>query len=97
LCFCRFFEVFIGRDLQVRRRDAILLAVILWTAAAAAGSPGRAIAGLLAWKSQAPLRVRLGTVILAAALVNPHVIIYDLTVLALHLLWFGAPMQGPGM
>jgi alpha-1,2-mannosyltransferase len=45
------------------------------------------------WKSQAPLSVRLGVVVLASALVNPHVIIYDLTVLALPLLWFGAYMR----
>jgi alpha-1,2-mannosyltransferase len=48
-----------------------------------------------AWKSAAPLRVRLGVVVLAATLVNPHVIIYDLTVLVLPLLWFGSYMQDP--
>jgi hypothetical protein len=48
-----------------------------------------------AWKSDAPIRVRLGVVILAATLVNPHVIIYDLTVLALPLVWFGSFMQEP--
>jgi hypothetical protein len=48
-----------------------------------------------AWKSHASVRVRLGAVILAAALVNPHLIIYDLTVLALPLLWFGAYLQEP--
>jgi hypothetical protein len=48
-----------------------------------------------AWKSDAPVRVRLGVVILAATLVNPHVIIYDLTVLALPLIWFGSYMQEP--
>jgi hypothetical protein len=47
------------------------------------------------WKSRAPVRVRLGTVVLAAVLVNPHVIIYDLTVLALPLLWLGSYMQEP--
>lgn len=45
------------------------------------------------WKSRAPVRVRLGIVMLAAVLVNPHVIIYDVTVLALPLLWFGAYMR----
>ena len=45
------------------------------------------------WRSHAPIRVRLGTVILASLLVNPHVIIYDATVLALPLIWFGAYMQ----
>jgi hypothetical protein len=48
-----------------------------------------------AWKSQAPVRVRLGVVVLASALVNPHMIIYDLAVLALPILWFGAYLQEP--
>jgi hypothetical protein len=47
------------------------------------------------WKSDAPLRVRLGVVILASLLVNPHVIVYDVTLLALPLLWFGAYMLEP--
>ena len=47
------------------------------------------------WKSDAPLRVRLGVVMLAALLVNPHVIIYDVTLLALPLLWFAAYMLEP--
>jgi hypothetical protein len=42
------------------------------------------------WKSGAPMRVRFGTVILASVLVNPHLIVYDATVLALPLLWFSA-------
>jgi hypothetical protein len=46
-----------------------------------------------AWKSDAPIRVRLGVIVLAAVLVNPHVIIYDLTVLALPLLWFGSYVE----
>jgi hypothetical protein len=45
-----------------------------------------------AWKSDAPVRIRLGVVILASLLVNPHVIVYDVTLLALPLLWFGAYM-----
>ena len=44
------------------------------------------------WKSDAPVRVRLGVVMLASILVNPHVIVYDVTLLALPLLWFGAYM-----
>jgi len=47
------------------------------------------------WRSQASLRVRLGAVILASVLVNPHLIVYDATVLVLPLLWFGAYMQEP--
>jgi alpha-1,2-mannosyltransferase len=45
---------------------------------------------VLVWKSNAPLRARLGMVILAAVLVNPHLIVYDATVLVLPLLWCGA-------
>lgn len=48
-----------------------------------------------AWRSAAPVRVRLGVVVLAATLVNPHVIIYDLTVLVLPLVWFGSYIQEP--
>jgi hypothetical protein len=61
---------------------ATLAAIVLWYT-------------VRAWKSEAPIRVRLGVVILAATLVNPHVIIYDLTVLALPLIWFGSYMQEP--
>jgi hypothetical protein len=45
------------------------------------------------WRSAAPVPVRIGAVMLAAVLVNPHLIVYDATVLALPLLWFGAYMQ----
>jgi len=47
------------------------------------------------WRSEAPMRVRLGAVILASVLVSPHTMIYDVTVIALSLLWFGAFMQEP--
>jgi alpha-1,2-mannosyltransferase len=47
------------------------------------------------WKSEAPLHVRLGVVILASVLVNPHVIVYDATLLVLPLVWFGAYMLEP--
>ena len=43
-----------------------------------------------AWKSASPVRVRLGVVILASALVNPHLTIYDATCVALPLIWLGA-------
>ena len=43
-----------------------------------------------AWKSAAPLRVRLGVVIFVSVLANPHVIVYDAVVLVLPLMWFGA-------
>ena len=47
------------------------------------------------WNSETPVRVRLGVVMLASLLVNPHVIVYDVTLLALPLLWFGAYMLEP--
>ncbi len=61
---------------------ATLAAIVLWHT-------------MRAWRSEAPVGVRLGVVVLAATLVNPHVIIYDLTVLALPLIWFGSYMQDP--
>ena len=45
------------------------------------------------WKSGAPLRVRLGVLILGSVLVNPHLIVYDAAVLALPLIWFGGYVQ----
>jgi hypothetical protein len=45
------------------------------------------------WKSEAPIRIRVGMVMLASLLVNPHAIVYDLTVLALPLIWFAAYVQ----
>jgi Glycosyltransferase family 87 len=45
------------------------------------------------WKTGAPLRVRLGLVMLASVLVNPHLIVYDAAVLALPLIWFGGYVQ----
>jgi hypothetical protein len=47
------------------------------------------------WKTDAPVRVRLGVVMLASLLVNPHVIVYDVALLALPLLWFGAYLLEP--
>ena len=58
---------------------AALAAVVLWYT-------------VKVWKSTAPLRVRLGVVMLASVLVNPHVIVYDVTLLVLPLIWFGAYM-----
>jgi Glycosyltransferase family 87 len=42
------------------------------------------------WRSQAPVRVRVGMVIVASVLVSPHLIIYDAAILALPLIWFAA-------
>jgi hypothetical protein len=61
---------------------AALSAIVLWYS-------------VRVWKGSAPVAVRLGAVVLAAVLVNPHLIIYDLTVVALPILWFGAYFQEP--
>jgi alpha-1,2-mannosyltransferase len=45
------------------------------------------------WRTSAPVRVRLGVVILASVLVSPHLIMYDATVLVLSLMWFGPYVQ----
>ena len=42
------------------------------------------------WASAVPLTVRFGLVLLAAVLINPHLIVYDAALLVLPLIWFGA-------
>jgi len=54
---------------------AALVAVVLWYT-------------VKIWKGPAPLRLRLGVLILASVLVNPHLIVYDLVLLVLPLIWF---------
>jgi alpha-1,2-mannosyltransferase len=41
------------------------------------------------WRMAAALPLRLGTLVVASVLANPHLIVYDATVLALPLLWIG--------
>ena len=41
-----------------------------------------------AWRSDAPVAVRTGVLVLASVLVNPHVFAYDVVVLAPALVWF---------
>ena len=41
------------------------------------------------WRTDAPLAVRLGVVVLASVVVNPHLTVYDATVLVLPFLWLG--------
>ena len=53
-------------------------------------SAGVIAVAIRTWNTAAPLRVRLGLLILASVLVNPHLIVYDATVLALPLIWLGA-------
>ena len=43
-----------------------------------------------------PLRVRYGVMVLASALVNPHLSVYDVTVIVLPILWIGGWLQGEG-
>jgi alpha-1,2-mannosyltransferase len=63
----------------------------------ALGLPAWALTSLLAvtmcvltWRRCQSLRVRMSVLILTSVLVNPHLIIYDATVLALPILWLGA-------
>ena len=59
---------------------------IVWSALGIA-----VVAGTLKiWRDRAlPCRLRFGLLVLGSALVNPHVSIYDVTVLALPILWIG--------
>jgi hypothetical protein len=50
---------------------------------------GVAIVAVRVWRSAAPVSVRLAAIVLATVLVNPHVIVYDVTVAALALIWIG--------
>ncbi len=52
-------------------------------------SLGVAIVAVRVWRSAGPVSVRLGTIVLATVLVNPHIIVYDVTVVALALIWIG--------
>jgi hypothetical protein len=45
------------------------------------------------WRLDAPLRLRLSAVIIASVLVNPHLIVYDATLLVLPLIWVSAAMR----
>ena len=46
------------------------------------------------WRSSAPISVRMGVLVLASVLVNPHVFVYDATVLAPVLVWFAGWAYG---
>lgn len=48
------------------------------------------------WRPEVPLRLRLGLVLLASVLVNPHVIVYDAVLLVLPMLWLGAEAARAG-
>ena len=46
------------------------------------------------WRSSAPLTMRTGILVLASTLVNPHVSVYDATVLAPSFIWFAGWLFG---
>jgi hypothetical protein len=48
------------------------------------------------WRSATPVAVRVGVLVLASTVVNPHLTVYDATVLALPLLWLGAWVRAAG-
>lgn len=45
------------------------------------------------WRLDAPLRLRLSTVIIASVLVNPHLNVYDATIVVLPLIWVSAAVR----
>lgn len=51
---------------------------------------------LKVWRSTAPPEVRLGIVVLGTLLVDPHVVVYDVTLLALPILWLGTWIERDG-
>ena len=48
------------------------------------------------WRPDVPLRLRLGLVLVATMLVNPHLIVCDAVLLVLPLLWIGAEAARTG-
>jgi hypothetical protein len=49
------------------------------------------------WRQAHPWRLRVGVLVLASALINPHLTIYDVTVIALPIIWIGGWLVGlPG-
>ena len=57
----------------------------LWAIASAAV----VAATIWVWRQRQPWRLRFGLLVLASALVNPHLTIYDVTVIALPIVWIG--------
>ena len=46
------------------------------------------------WRTRAELNTRLGMLVLGTVLINPHLFVYDASVLVLALLWLGALVEG---
>ena len=86
------------RPSQMHSLTTLLRLVPGWPGMAlvAALSVGIVACAVLAWRSRAPISARLGIVIVATALVNPHVTVYDLTILAPALIWLGGWIQTEG-
>jgi len=51
------------------------------------------IRAIRTWRTDLPVAVRLAVVVLASVLVNPHLTVYDATVLVLPFLWLGARVE----
>ena len=64
----------------------------LWIAATAA----LVLCTVKVWKSEASNQVRLGVLMIGSLLANPHLIIYDVTILVLPLLWIGVDVLEHG-
>jgi hypothetical protein len=47
------------------------------------------VATVCVWRRAQPWRIRLGVLVLASALVNPHLTIYDATLVVLPIIWIG--------
>jgi hypothetical protein len=86
------------RPSQMHSLTTLLRLVPGWPGMAlvAALSLGIVACAVLAWRTRAPISARLGIVIVATALVNPHVTVYDLTILAPALIWLGGWIQTEG-
>jgi hypothetical protein len=67
----------------------------LWLGSAVWGllSAFVAIRTIRVWRSGAEVAVRMAVLVIASVLVNPHLNIYDATVLALPFLWLGGWVQ----
>ena len=66
------------------------MALLVWFAACV----WVAVMTVRVWRSTAPLTLRMGALVLGSLLVNPHVVVYDVAVLAAPLVWLGGWFEG---
>ena len=66
------------------------IALLMWFAACL----WVAVMTVRVWRSTAPLTLRMGVLALGSVLVNPHVVVYDVAVLAAPLVWLGGWFEG---